>query len=83
MLLAKMIIGPSRPWSDRYLFFPFNYRQRLSTWRVLTASKRIKLLSPVTFRTSLGGRATRSVGRYAKRKGATVYLLKLVDELVC
>jgi hypothetical protein len=46
MLLAKMIMGPSRPWSDRYLFFPSNYLQRLSTWNVLTALKGIELIIP-------------------------------------
>src|SRR5260370_4107150 len=65
MLLAIMIIGPSRPWSDRYLFLPFNYLQRLSTWEVLTTLKGIEPLSPVTFRTSLEGRSTRSVVREA------------------
>jgi len=44
MLLAITIMGPSRPWSDRYLFFPFNYLQRLSTWKVLTALKRLELV---------------------------------------
>jgi hypothetical protein len=44
MQLAIMITGPSRPWSDRYLFFPFNYLQRLSTWKVLTALKGIELI---------------------------------------
>jgi hypothetical protein len=63
MSLAIVIMGPSRPWSDRYLFLPFNYLQRLSTWKVLTTLKGIEPLSPVTFRTSLGGRSTRSVGR--------------------
>jgi hypothetical protein len=46
MLLAIMIMGPSRPSSDRYLFLPFNYLQRLSTWEVLTALKGIEPLSP-------------------------------------
>ena len=44
MLLAITIMGPSRPWSNRYLFFPFNYLQRLSTWKVLTALKRLELV---------------------------------------
>ena len=44
MLLAINDNGPSRPWSDRYLFFPFNYLQRLSTWKVLTALKRLELV---------------------------------------
>ena len=44
MTLAIKIEGPSRPWSDRYLFFPFNYLQRLSTWKVLTALKRLELV---------------------------------------
>jgi hypothetical protein len=38
-------MGPSRPWSDRYLFFLFNYLQRFSTWEVLTTLKGIELLS--------------------------------------
>jgi len=63
MLLAIMIMGPSRPWSDRYLFFPFNYLQRPSTWKILTTLKGIELIIPVTFRTSLVGRSTHSVGR--------------------
>jgi len=46
MLLAIMIMGPSRPWSDRYLFFPFNYLQQLSTWKELTALKGIELIIP-------------------------------------
>jgi hypothetical protein len=46
MLLATMIMGPSRPWSDRYLFFPFNYLQRLSTWEVLTTLKLVELVIP-------------------------------------
>jgi len=62
-LLTIMIMGPSRPWSDRYLFFPFNYLQRLSTWKVLSTLKGIELVIPVIFRTSLVGRSTRSVGR--------------------
>src|SRR5262249_48222745 len=57
MLVAKMIMGPSRPWSDRYLFSALNAFQRLSMWEVLTALKRVELLSPVTFRTSLEGRS--------------------------
>jgi hypothetical protein len=63
MLFVIMIMGPSRPWSDRYLFFPFNYLQRLSTWKGLTTLKSVEPLSPVTFQTSLEGRSTRSVGR--------------------
>ena len=49
--------------SDRDLFFFFNYLQRLSTWEIPTTLKGIELLSPVTLRTSLEGRSTRSVGR--------------------
>jgi hypothetical protein len=45
-LLAMVIMGPSRPRSDRYLFFPFNYLQQLSTWNVLTGLKRVELLIP-------------------------------------
>jgi hypothetical protein len=52
MLLAGIIVGPSRPWSDRYLFFPFNYFQRFSTWKVLTALKGVELL-PYRFLPSL------------------------------
>jgi hypothetical protein len=63
MLVAKMIMGPSRPWSDRYLFRPFNYLQRLSTWEVLMTLKGIEPLSLVTFRTSLEGRLMHSIGR--------------------
>jgi integrase len=61
--LRRTAMGPSRPWSDRYLFFPFNYLQRLLTREVLTTLKGIEPLSPVIFRTSLEGRSTRSVGR--------------------
>ena len=63
MSLAIMIMGPSRPWSDRYLFSTLNGFQRLSMWKLLTTLKRVELLSPVIFRTSLEGRSTRSVGR--------------------
>jgi len=35
MLLPRMIMGPSRPWSDRYLFSALNALQRPSTWEVL------------------------------------------------
>jgi hypothetical protein len=63
MLLAIMIIGQSRPWSDRYPFSTLNRFQPLLTWKVLTVLKRAELLFPVTFRTSLEGRSTRSVGR--------------------
>src|SRR5580692_6152010 len=65
--------GPSRPWSDRYLFLGFNASQRLSirfnslqhysTSERLTVLKRVEQLSAVTFRTSLEGRSTPSVGR--------------------
>jgi hypothetical protein len=73
MLLPIMIIGPSRPWSDRYLFSAFNASQQLSTLfntlqrhstpERLAVLKRVEHLSAVTFRTSLEGRSTRSVGR--------------------
>jgi hypothetical protein len=46
MLPAIMITGLSRLWWDRYLFFPFNYLQRLSTWKVLTPLKRLELVIP-------------------------------------
>ena len=87
MLLPKIIMGPSRPWSDRYLFSALNAFQRLSMWEVLTALKRVELLSPVTFRISLEGRSTRSVGResHGLKRSVRVqaYLLKLSGELVC
>jgi len=35
ILPAIMIMGLSRPWSDRYLFSLVNAFQRLSTWDVL------------------------------------------------
>jgi hypothetical protein len=63
MRLAIMIMGQSRPWSDRYLFSAFNAFQRLSTSALLAMLKRVELLSAVAFRTSLEGRSTRSVGR--------------------
>src|SRR5205823_15052062 len=63
MMLAIIIMGPSRPWSDRYLFSLLNAFQRLSTWEVLTALKPVELLSAVTLRTSLEGRSTHRVGR--------------------
>ena len=73
MPLAIMIVGPSRPWSDRYLFSVFNASQRLSilfnnlqrhsTSERLAVLKRVEHLSTVTFRTSLEGRSTRSGGR--------------------
>jgi hypothetical protein len=71
--LAVLIMGQSRPWSDRYLFSAFNAPQRVSTafnefqrlsTPTLTAMlKRVEQLAAVTFRTSLEGRSTRSVGR--------------------
>ena len=71
--LAITIMGQSRPWSDRYLFSVFNASQRLSTLfntlqrdstlERLAVLKRVEHLSAVTFRTSLEGRSTRSVGR--------------------
>ena len=64
MLLAITIMGPSRPWSDRYLFSAFNDFHHLnSTLERLAVFKRVEHLSAVTFRTSLEGRSTRSVGR--------------------
>jgi hypothetical protein len=63
MTLARMIMGPSRPWSDRYLFSTLNGVQQLSMSMLPPTSKRVELLPAVTFRTSLEGRSTRSVGR--------------------
>ena len=72
-LLAVSTMGPSRPWSGRYRFSVFNASQQLSirfnnlqhdsTSERLTVLKRVEQLSAVTFRTSLEGRSTRSVGR--------------------
>ncbi|MBV8533247.1 MAG: hypothetical protein JO207_05540 [Verrucomicrobia bacterium] len=39
MSLPIVIMGPSRPWSDRYLFSLLNAFQRLSTWDGLTVLK--------------------------------------------
>jgi hypothetical protein len=71
--LPRFIRGQSRPWSDGYLFSVFNASQQLSirfnnlqhdsTTKRLTVLKRVEQLSAVTFRTSLEGRSTRSVGR--------------------
>jgi hypothetical protein len=68
MLIAITIMGPSRPWSDRYLFSAFNASQRLSTlFNTLQRDstleepavlKRVEQLAAVTFRTSLEGRST-------------------------
>jgi hypothetical protein len=55
-------MGPSRPWSDRYLFSALNAFERLSTREVLTTLKRVEQLVAVTFRTSLEGRSTRGGG---------------------
>jgi hypothetical protein len=63
MLLAKMIMGQSRPWSDRYLFSALNAIQRLKTPPMLTMLKRVEHLSAVTLRTSLEGRSMHSVER--------------------
>jgi hypothetical protein len=62
--------------------------QRLGTRALLPTWKRVEHLSAVTLPTSLEGRSTRSVGRESlglkrKRKGASVYLLMVVDEVVC
>jgi len=72
MPLAIMIVGQSRPWSDRDLFSVFNASQRLSilfnnlqrlsTSERLAALKRVEHLPAVTFRTSLEERSTRSGG---------------------
>src|ERR1700676_383540 len=72
-LLSITITGPSRPWSDRYLFLAFsaspqlsirfNNLQRDSARGRLTVLKRFEHLSAVTFRTSLEGRSTRRGGR--------------------
>jgi hypothetical protein len=72
MPLVIIIMGPSRPWSDRNLFSAFNVSQQLSirfntlkrysTLGGLAVLKRVEP-STVTFRTSLEGRSTRSVGR--------------------
>jgi hypothetical protein len=71
--LVALVMGQSRPWSDRYLFSAFNASQQLSTLfntlqqdstlEELGVLKRVEQLSAVTFRTSLEGRSTRSVGR--------------------
>jgi hypothetical protein len=71
--LVALVMGQSRPWSNRYLFSAFNASQRLSTLfntlqldstlEELAVLKRVEHLSAVTFRTSLEGRSTRSVGR--------------------
>src|ERR1700724_713571 len=73
MLQAITSMGPSRPWSDRYLFLGFNASQQLSirfnslqrysTSERLTVLKRVEQFAAVTLRTSLEGRSTRSVGR--------------------
>ena len=45
MLLAITIMalrGPGKP--NCHPFFPFNYLQRLSTWKVLTTLKRLELV---------------------------------------
>src|SRR5271165_7559217 len=73
MLQAITSMGPSRPWSDRYLFLGFNASQQLSirfnslqrysTSERITVLKRVEQLSAATFRTSLEGRSTRSGGR--------------------
>jgi hypothetical protein len=63
MTLALVIMGQPPPWSDRYLFSAFNALQRLSTPAILAVLKRVELLSAVTFRISLEGRSTLSVGR--------------------
>ena len=43
MALARMIMGPSRPWSDRYLFSSFSGFQRISTWKLPPTSKCVEL----------------------------------------
>ena len=71
--LVALVMGQSRPWSDRYLFSAFNASQQLSTLfntlqhdstlEELAVLKRVEQSSAVTFRTSLEGRSTRSGGR--------------------
>jgi hypothetical protein len=63
---ALLITGQSRPWSDRYHLSVFNDFQHSSTrFNIsgLAALKRLEQLAAVTFRTSLEGRSTHSVGR--------------------
>jgi hypothetical protein len=63
MLLAKTIMGPSRPWSDGYLFSALN---GLPTALSAADASNVKTrLGPLAsyLRTSLEGRSTRSVGR--------------------
>ena len=60
MTLALVIMGQSRPWSDRYLFLAFNGFQCERYYR---CGNTLNSLAAVTFRTSLEGRSTRSVGR--------------------
>ena len=64
--LVALVMGQSRPWSDRYLFSVFNASQQPSTpfnTHRVAVLKRVEQLAAVTFRTSLEGRSTRSVGR--------------------
>ena len=60
MTLALVIMGQSLPWSDRYLFLAFNGFQCEGYYR---RGNTLNSLCAVTFRTSLEGRSTRSVGR--------------------
>ena len=60
MTLALLIMGQSRPWSDRYLFLAFNGLHCEHHYR---RGNTLNSLRAVTFRTSLEGRSTRSVGR--------------------
>jgi hypothetical protein len=98
MPLAIMIVGQSRPWSDRDIFSVFNASQRLSTLfntlqrdstlEELAVLKRVEQLAAVTFRTSLEGRSTRSVGRELLDLKRSVRVHPLTcphwcDELVC
>jgi hypothetical protein len=88
MTLALLIMGQSRPWSDRYLFSALNAIQRLKTPLMLTMLKRVEHLSAVTFRTSLEGRSARSVGRESVGLKRSVRVQaftrsRSLDEAVC
>jgi len=56
MLLAIIIMGRSRPWSDRYLFSSLNGFQRISTWKLSPTLKRVEHLWSVSRLSSRDGR---------------------------
>src|SRR5262249_33224817 len=62
-LLAELINRRLLPCTQRYISSPFNSFQRLSTWNLAMALKRVEMFSPATFRIFLDRRPVCKVRR--------------------